>query len=90
MSKHSSKGYEWEALRLSVLEEAGYACVVCGGAATHVDHIIPKSRGGTDDRHNLQAMCSTHNLKKGNKTVVRGTYWNETAFPNGLPSIETK
>jgi hypothetical protein len=31
-------------------------------------------------------MCQTHNLKKGTKQVVRGTYWNEAVFPNGLPT----
>jgi len=86
MSQHSSRGKDWEARRQRVLEAAGYACVVCGNAATHVDHIIPKAKGGTDDINNLQAMCSTHNLKKGDKTIERGTYWDTNTFPNGLPT----
>jgi hypothetical protein len=31
------------------------------------DHIIPKSKGGTDDLTNLQTMCSPCNFIKGNK-----------------------
>lgn len=31
----------------------------------NVDHIHPKSRGGTYDLHNMQPMCEHHNLEKG-------------------------
>lgn len=86
MSAHSSRGSEWNKTRTRVLERDGHKCVVCGNPATQVDHIIPKAVGGSDEMNNLQAMCQTHNAKKGSKTVVRGTYWDKQLFPNGLPT----
>jgi hypothetical protein len=37
-----------------------------------VDHIIPKSLGGSDDLDNLQPMCAGCNFKKGNGTKPFG------------------
>lgn len=88
MSSQSSRGRAWEATRKRILARDGFVCVVCGSPATHVDHIVPKAAGGTDEESNLQAMCAEHNLKKGSKQVVRGTYWDSTIFPNGLPSTK--
>lgn len=33
-----------------------------------IDHIIPLSRGGTDDLSNLRFMCLPHNIAKGDKS----------------------
>ena len=33
-----------------------------------VDHVIPRSRGGTDHLDNLQLLCSHYNRMKGNRT----------------------
>ncbi len=44
----------------------------CAGCSTHfpfrnltVDHVIPRSKGGTDHLDNLQLLCSTCNSSKG-------------------------
>jgi 5-methylcytosine-specific restriction protein A len=39
----------------------------CTGKATSADHVIPVSRGGTDDDANLVACCWPCNLRKGNR-----------------------
>jgi len=46
-------------------------CFYCGEFAevTHVDHMLPLSRGGTDHWHNLQQSCQKCNLSKGTKTA---------------------
>ena len=48
----------------------------CNGCGTHfrivdfhIDHIVPKSKGGTDHRTNLQLLCGNCNLRKGNKSM---------------------
>ena len=50
---------------------------VCTGCDTHfpfrvmdVDHILPRSRGGTDHPDNLQLLCSGCNRSKGGKTMA--------------------
>ena len=35
-----------------------------------IDHIVPLSRGGTDDIDNLQFLCRPHNSNKGDKTNI--------------------
>jgi 5-methylcytosine-specific restriction protein A len=57
-------GSVWDKLRLFILQRDGYLCQcpLCKGGelrltpATHVDHILPKARGGTDDPSNLRAI----------------------------------
>lgn len=54
-------------LRQIVLKDAGYTCHYCGkfdGDLT-IDHLIPLSRGGTNERSNLVAACSACNSEKG-------------------------
>ena len=66
-------------LRNEILERNGFTCQQCGAGAgdpdpytpgrkvrLHVDHIVPLSQGGTDDRDNLRALCSTCNQGKSN------------------------
>lgn len=49
-------------MRAYILRRDSFLCQAClreGRAteATHVDHIKPKAKGGTDDEGNLQALC---------------------------------
>lgn len=40
----------------------------CELAEFHIDHITPISRGGLNEKRNIQLLCPTCNLRKGNKT----------------------
>jgi len=55
-------GTAWDKLRLVILRRDLHLCQPCKAdgrttPATAVDHIKPKSQGGTDDQDNLQAIC---------------------------------
>jgi len=59
-------------VRTQVRERAHNACEYCHLhqddsplAALHVEHIIPKAHGGSDDFHNLALACIDCNLHKG-------------------------
>jgi 5-methylcytosine-specific restriction endonuclease McrA len=45
-------------------------CAVCGSKENlHKDHIFPVSKGGTDNKENLQVLCRKHNLSKSNTII---------------------
>jgi hypothetical protein len=69
-------------LRRHILERNGYTCQVCGAGAgeeslcepgkkcrLEIDHNTPISQGGTDDEHNLRAVCVWYNKDKSNLKV---------------------
>lgn len=60
------------ALRSLVRQRAGNHCEYCGirqehvpFALFHIEHIIPKKHGGSDDPSNLALACHHCNLHKG-------------------------
>jgi 5-methylcytosine-specific restriction protein A len=63
------RGYDgaYEKTRLRVLAEEPY-CYSCGAPATTVDHIIPLTLGGTNERANLHGCCLRCNSARGGQT----------------------
>ena len=45
--------------KTSIKKNAGWKCEICNasGVFLNIDHIIPKSLGGTGSRKNLRALC---------------------------------
>ncbi len=67
------QGYE---VREYLLEKFGRKCCYCGkeGVPLEIEHIIPKSRGGTDRVDNLCLACRDCNKRKGKQTAEEFGY----------------
>ena len=56
-------GLAWQRIRLEVLVRDLYECQIChkpvgmASGDAHVDHIVAKAKGGTDDLDNLRTLC---------------------------------
>jgi 5-methylcytosine-specific restriction endonuclease McrA len=61
-----SSGPAWS--RPGVLLRDRRVCGYCGGHATTVDHILPRSRGGKNTWSNTIAACGGCNQRKGDRT----------------------
>lgn len=62
-------GVASKSLRFEILKRDSFRCFYCGrsapdGAELHVDHVVPRAAGGTDDPANLVTACADCNLGK--------------------------
>lgn len=66
-------------IRYEVLKRDGSRCLLCGVSAKeavmHVDHIVPRSRGGSNAMENLQTLCWQCNNGKGNQDDENFRNW---------------
>ncbi|WP_436934641.1 HNH endonuclease [Halovenus marina] len=63
-SEAPPKSKNWDVIRKQVYERDGYTCVNCGAsggsngnAEIHADHVLPRSRDGSDELQNLRTLC---------------------------------
>jgi 5-methylcytosine-specific restriction endonuclease McrA len=50
---------------LALIERDGYKCAICGSIDDlTIDHLVPLSKGGSDDLPNLRILCRPHNSVK--------------------------
>lgn len=57
-------GARWRRLRMMILRRDPI-CRMCNRAASvHVDHIVPRARGGQDTDGNLQGLCPSCHSRK--------------------------
>lgn len=61
--------------RFEIFARDGFRCCYCGstpndGIKLIMEHIIPKSQGGSNDSSNLITACNGCNVSKGNKMLL--------------------
>ena len=56
--------------RKAVFARDGGRCVYCGAAATSLDHVIPKSRGGPHTWDNVVSACARCNHTKADRGIA--------------------
>ena len=56
-------------LRSFIFSRSNSQCVYCGAKAEEIDHIVPRSKGGTNSVNNLTATCRACNEKKSNLSL---------------------
>jgi 5-methylcytosine-specific restriction endonuclease McrA len=78
-------------LRVRIFVRDGFRCQYCGAVKEArdltLDHIIPRSRGGTNDALNLCTACIPCNNRKGNRTPAEARMplvSNPSAYTYGL------
>lgn len=76
--ERAKKIAKWKIIKTLLAESQGYRCAHCqrptNMISNHrrqatVDHVVPKSRGGTDDWNNLVMSCSRCNYKRQSKYI---------------------
>ncbi len=55
--------------RRAVLARDLHSCQYCGSRAETIDHVRPRSRGGTHPWDNVVAACRPCNLRKGDRLL---------------------
>ncbi|HHB94214.1 MAG TPA: HNH endonuclease, partial [Campylobacterales bacterium] len=56
-------------LREYIFAKNNNKCVYCGKKGQEIEHIVPKSKGGTNLIYNLTLSCRNCNIKKGKLTL---------------------
>lgn len=61
-----TSGPAWS--RPGVMARDNHRCAYCGGTATTIDHILPRSHGGKNTWTNTVAACGGCNQRKSDRT----------------------
>lgn len=79
--------------RLSIYLRDGLACAYCGdsienGASLSLDHVIPYSKGGSNEASNLTTCCKRCNSSRGNRPMEEFAEAVATYLNHGVTAAE--
>ena len=77
--RDSGSTSRWRKIRQRIINRDRGLCQMCGNEGDSVDHITPRSQGGTDEDFNLQLLCRSCNSSKG------GRFFSTPRTPLTLP-----
>jgi 5-methylcytosine-specific restriction endonuclease McrA len=69
----------YQRVRKEVLDRDYWTCHYCGQEANTVDHLIPISKGGTDEATNMVAACVKCN--SGKRDRMAPGFFERTSLP---------
>ena len=69
----------YQRVRKEVLDRDYWTCHYCGQEANTVDHVIPISKGGTDEASNMVAACIKCN--SGKRDRMTPTFFERAGKP---------
>ncbi len=85
--KQSEAGYgrrAWKLARQERLAIDNWACQDCGrivtGREAHVDHVVPKAKGGSDLMDNLRTLCRSCHSRKTVRDEQGGAFGTGRGF----------
>jgi len=80
MYNHNVK--QWYKIIKEVFKRDNYTCQYCGqvGGKLEADHIIPFSKGGSDEMSNLITSCRKCNRQKKDKSTNEFIKWRENRY----------
>lgn len=75
----------WIGVRKIVFKRDNYTCTYCGVMADKLecDHVIPLSKGGSNDMDNLTTACRTCNRQKKDKSVAEFIIYKQKISQHG-------
>jgi 5-methylcytosine-specific restriction endonuclease McrA len=71
VSNEGGSTREWRNLRREIIARDKGKCKLCGKGGSIVDHIKPRSSGGSDSKSNLRLICKTCDKRLRAKQAAR-------------------
>ena len=86
--KDNGSTSQWRKIRQRILTRDCGICQACGMDGNTVDHIVPRSMGGTDHESNLQCLCNACNASKGGvNRLSRGSKTASRSASRGIKNM---